>query len=301
MKVLISGGSGLVGKAVSECLLAKGHEVSILSRKAGKLESGIEAFAWDPEKGTIDINALNGVDAIINLAGSTIAQRWTPHGKDIILRSRINATRLLAETLAKTDHQVKTFLSASAVGYYPDSLDKEYHEEDAPGSNFLSIVCQKWEQEAMHIEELGLRVIRARIGIVLDKNEGALAKMALPVKFGLGAALGSGKQWMPWIHKKDLAEMFVYTLENQALKTGVINAVGAHNVSNRELTESLAKTLNRPLFLPNVPSFVLKLMLGEMAATALTSNKVSCTKIQSYGFKYQYNRLEEALSQLYVD
>ncbi len=299
MKVLISGGSGLIGSAISEKLLSEGHEVAVLSRSSKSPKQGIKAFVWDPAKSHLDEAALEGVEAIINLAGSTIAQPWTPHNKELILSSRIDSTRTLVEALSRQENQVHTFINASAVGYYPNSFEQEFTEADPPGSDFLSIVCQKWEQEASAIENLSMRLLRMRIGIVLDNEEGALAKMALPIKFGLGSPLGSGKQWMPWIHKDDLASLFIYALEHSEIPTGVYNAVGPYSVRNEELTKALAKQLHRPLFLPKVPAFVLKLILGEMAATALASNKVSSARIQSYGFKYQYNRLEDALAALY--
>lgn len=301
MKVLISGGSGLVGRAISAQLLAKSHQVAILSRSGNSSMPGVEAFAWSPSQASMDKAALEGVDAIINLAGSSIAQRWTQHGKQSILKSRIDATRTIAKALAENEHQVEIVINASAVGYYPNSLEAEYSEEAAAGDDFLSEVCQKWEEEAIKIEGLTERVIRMRIGIVLDTQEGALAKMAQPIRFGIGAPLGSGKQWMPWIHKDDLASQFLFVLENKSLESGAFNAVGPYSVSNEELTQALAKTLKRPLILPNVPEFALKLLLGEMAATALASTKAINHKFKEYGFEYRYNRLEEALHALYVD
>ncbi len=299
MKVLISGGSGLVGRAISKELIQRKHEVAILSRSRHSKNPQIKSYAWDPKNRSIDLEAFENTEVIINLAGANIAQRWTPQAKNEILRSRLDATRLLAEKLAEEQHQVHTFISASAVGYYPNSLTRLFTEEDAPGNNFLSTVCQKWEQEAMQVEKLGIRTIRMRIGIVLDADEGALAKMAQPIKFALGAPLGSGKQWMPWIHREDLARMFAFVLEQKQIQSDVFNAVGSGSATNAQLNQALAKALGKPTFLPPVPAPILKLLLGEMAETVLASNKVSAEKITNLGFSHRFKELEAALNALY--
>ncbi len=244
-----------------------------LSRSAGKNQFGISEFEWDPDVGTIDRKAFDNVEAIINLAGAPIFKRWTPEYKSEILRSRVDSTRLIFNTLQKIEHQVKTLVSASAVGYYPSSFEKEWTETDPPGSDFLSLVCQKWEQEAQHFEELGIRVVRNRIGIVLSKKGGALPQIAKPVKFGVGAPLGSGQQWMAWIHLQDLAGIFIHTLENETM-SGPFNAVGPHNVTNKELTKKCAAVLNKPFFMPNIPKFALKLAMGEMARNRAFQSKM---------------------------
>lgn len=300
MNVLISGGSGLIGREISQQLLKKGHQVAWLSRSPKNSPEAIRAFYWDPDLGEIDDEAISFADAIINLAGASIAKRWTPHYKNTILRSRVDGTRLLYEKVRKRQKALKAFVSASAVGYYPNSESKTFTEEAAPGNDFLSLICQKWEQEAQSFEELNIRTVRLRIGIVLDREEGALSQMALPLKWGLGAPLGTGKQWMPWIHREDLAAMFIHALESESVKSGVYNAVGPENHRNSELTSVLAKVLKRPLWLPPVPSFVLKIMLGEMAAIALASTKCSHQKITSTGFEYCFKELESALSDLYL-
>lgn len=300
MTVLISGGSGLVGEAITEILLDKNISVRHLSRKAGRRKDGVEVFAWDPDRGIIDEKALAGTDYIINLAGASIAKRWTPDYKNQVLRSRVDGTRLLFNTVEKLSTPLKGFLSASAVGYYPNSFDKTYAEKDAPGNDFLSLVCQKWEQEAVNFEELGIKTIRMRIGIVLSTKGGALPQMALPIKFGFGAPLASGKQWMPWIHLDDLARQFIHFIEHPELEGGVYNAVGPTSVTNTTLTQAIAKVLHRPLIIPNVPAFALKLLLGEMSETVLASNRCSNKKIASTGFKYKFPLLDEALDKLYA-
>lgn len=298
MKVLITGGTGLVGTAITKTLQKAGHEVAFLSRSPSNNALKVPEFAWDIESGKLDHKALEGVDAIINLAGAPIFKRWTPEYKSEILRSRVDGTRLLFEKVQEANTTLKAFINASAVGYYPDSLTKEFTEDDAPGDDFLSLVCQKWEQEALNFEQLNIRTVRMRIGIVLSREGGALPQMALPVKFGAGAPLGSGKQWVPWIHLADLAKMFKLALENEEL-SGAVNAAGPNNVTNKSLTNSIAKTLKRPMFLPKVPAFVLKLILGEMAQAVLASNKVSTQKVARAGFGYQFSTVEAALKDLY--
>lgn len=299
MKVLISGGSGLLGRAISTELIHLGHEVAWLSRKADKTGK-IKRFAWNPDLDQIDEDAIDFADAIINLAGASIAKPWSPHYKNEILRSRVDGTRLLYRACAKKDKRLLAFLSASASGYYPNDFEKTFTENDAPGSDFLSLVCQKWEQEAQHFETLGIRTVRLRIGIVLDPQEGALSKIAQPIKLGFGAPLGTGKQWMPWIHRNDLAGIFVHALLNESVETGVYNACGPNPLTNAELTKITAKVFKRPLWLPPIPAFVLKLILGEMAVTALGSNKCSAKKIQDHGYQFKYPQLEEALQDLYL-
>lgn len=297
MKILITGGSGLVGQALSKALLSKGHQVHHLSRKEGTDAHGIPAFEWNLDRDYLDPAALVGVDAIVNLAGASIAERWTPEHKNAILRSRVDGTRLLLKSLQENGHQVHSILSASAVGYYPNDLERCFDEKDPPGDDFLSLVCQKWEQEAQHFEALGLRTLRMRIGIVLAREGGALAKMAQPVRLGLGAPLGSGQQWVPWIHIEDLVALFIQALENRQWQ-GVYNAVGPQSHTNRQLTQAIAKQLGRPLWLPPVPAWALKIGLGEMAATILASNRVSAQKIMDAGFVHRYPDLEQALASL---
>lgn len=298
MKVLITGGTGLIGSAITNALKAANHEVAYLSRNPSRNALDVPEFAWNIDAGKMDASALEGVNAIINLAGAPIFKRWTPEYKSRVLRSRVDGTRLLFEQIQKHNINLKAFINASAVGYYPDSPTKEFTEDDAPGDDFLSLVCQKWEQEALNFEQLNIRTVRMRIGIVLSRQGGALPQMALPVKFGLGAPLGSGKQWVPWVHLNDLASMFKLALENENL-SGAVNAAGPHNVTNATLTKQIADVLHRPMIIPKVPEFALKLVLGEMAQAVLASNKVSTQKIQSAGFKYQFSTLEAALEDLY--
>ena len=299
MKVLISGGSGMIGREISQQLKEGGHEVAWLSRRART--GNIPAFAWNPDQMEIDPKAIEFADAIINLAGANIAKPWTPEYKNEILRSRVDSIRLIHQETQKQGKKLEAFISASAVGFYPNHPDQEYSEDHATGRDFLSQICEKWEEAALAFEKGDTRTIRMRIGIVLDAKEGALAQMAAPIKWGFGAALGNGKQWMPWIHRADVAKMFVFALENSNLATGAYNAVGPYSLQNKELTQSLARTLKRPLWLPPVPEFALKLMLGEMSAIALASTKCSSKKIEAAGFSHEYPELELALKALYLN
>jgi uncharacterized protein (TIGR01777 family) len=300
MKVLISGGSGLLGREITKQLIDGGHQVAWLSRSPRK-EGKIERFEWDPDTGKLDPAAISFADAIINLAGASIAKPWTPHYKNEILRSRIDGTRLLHEAVSKSGKKLEAFISASASGYYPNDPEKVFTEQEAPGSDFLSLVCQKWEQEAMRFEDIGIRTVRLRIGIVLDPKEGALSKIAQPIKLGFGAPLGNGQQWMPWIHRNDLAGIFIHCLLSKLIPSGVYNACGPQPATNEELTQKTAQVLKRPLWLPPIPAFVLKLILGEMAATALSSNRCSAQKIVDAGYQFKYPQLEDALRELYLN
>ncbi len=296
MKILITGGTGLIGKEVSRQLLAQGHQVVRLSRNPQKNAEGVPEFFWDLDRMEAASEAFEGVEGIINLAGAPIAKRWTPSYKSEILRSRADAIRLLLQEVERHQIALQTFVSASAVGYYADDLEALRQEDDPPGQDFLSLVCQKWEQEAQLFEALSVRTVILRIGIVLSGTGGALPQIAAPIRYGLGAPLGSGKQWMPWIHLQDVAAMFVHALEKSALQ-GVYNAVGPANVTNKELTEAVASVLKKPLWLPPVPGWALKLGLGEMAQTVLASNRASHQKIAQTGFSYRFTDLKEALEE----
>lgn len=297
MKILISGGSGLIGREISKQLLHRGHTVVYLSRKPSTNNLGIREFYWHPDKEEIDQAAFEGVESIINLAGAPINRRWTPYYKNEILRSRVDSTRLLYNTVRKNKIPIRSFISASAVGYYPDSLEKTFTEGDAPGKDFLSVVSQKWEQEAQNFEKLNIRTVRCRIGVVLSKDGGALPLMSKPVKLGLGAPLGDGQQWMSWIHIEDLAGIFVYAVENDI--KGVYNAVAPRPLTNKEFTRVLADVLDRPLIIPQVPEPAIKILLGEMSATALGSQKASSQKIESSGFNFRYKSAQEALREIF--
>ncbi|MCK6616920.1 MAG: TIGR01777 family oxidoreductase [Cyclobacteriaceae bacterium] len=296
-KVLITGGSGLLGSRLTELLLEQGYEVAHLSRKA---KTGVvPAFAWDVSAGSLDEKAFTGVDTIIHLAGAGVAdKRWTKERKREILESRVQSTRLLYRFLSRRTHQVRKFISASAIGIYGFGLRNEVLAENSKhGDDFLSQVVTAWENEVNAMPSLGVRTIILRIGIVLSKEGGALKEMARPVRWGVGAPLGTGNQYLSWIHIDDLCRMFLFALENESI-AGVYNAAGVQPVTNREFTRTVAAVLKKPMWLPPVPAFVLKLLLGEMAGMVLNGSRVSSEKIQRAGFTFRFTDLHSALLDL---
>ena len=291
--ILISGGSGLIGQKITQLLELKGYSVAWLSRSQQKHKS----FVWDVEKQTIDPEAMDWADAVIHLAGAGVAEkRWTDERKKIILDSRIQSTRLLFDAIEKATEKPNTFISASAVGYYGfDTGTSLMDETNESGSDFLAQVVVSWENEVKKMEELHLRTVMLRIGIVLDANGGALGEMMKPP---IAAPLGKGDQWMSWIAIEDLARMFVFALEKTTLQ-GVFNAVAPNPATNQELTKAAAKEKGKPYVGIGVPGFVLKLVLGEMAAMVLGGNRVSSQKIQKAGFEYECPELTGALKHIY--
>ena len=295
-KVLITGGTGLVGTELTRILTKKGFEVSHLSRKANS-ESAIPVYAWNVTNGTIDEEAL-AVDHIVHLAGAGVAdQKWTNSRKEIIYQSRIASTELLKEKVSALGIKLKSFISASAIGYYGlDTADETMTEESPSANDFLAGVVKDWEAAADQFENLSDRVVKVRIGIVLAKHGGALPKLVQPVKYGVGAPLGDGSQYMSWIHLRDLVAIFSWALENEI--DGVFNAVAPEAVSNKKMTQEIASVLNRPLLLPQVPSFALKFLLGEMSGIVLGGNKVSSKKLVDAGFNFEFQSVTEALRDL---
>ena len=296
-KILITGASGLVGNRLTELFLQKGYQVSHLGRS--KKEGKVPSFVWDIDKGTIDPQALAGVDVIIHLAGAGVAEkRWTGSRKKEILDSRIKSSALLFNTLKNEKHSVAAVVSASAIGYYGFGLkDEIFTEENQAGSDFLARVTQQWEEEVEKISSLAMRVVKLRIGIVLSNKGGALMEMVKPIKLGAGAALGTGKQYLTWIHLDDLCEMFIKAATDRTM-IGSYNAVGPEWVTNIKITKAIANVLKKPLWLPPIPGFVLRIILGEMADIVLNGSKISSDKIQKTGFEFQYTKLEDALKNL---
>lgn len=296
MRVLITGATGLIGTEIVKLCHHKNIAVNYLTTSSSKLtkDENYKGFLWNPSKNEIDTDCIKDVDAIINLVGATISKRWTDTYKKEIILSRTQSTQLLFNTLQNNPHHIKQIISASAIGVYPDSLTNYYTEEETNISHsFLGQVVEKWEHAVDAFKELGVEVTKVRIGLVLSKKGGALPQMAKPFKFGLGAALGSGKQWQSWIHITDLARLFLHVLEEEL--TGVYNAVAPNPETNQTLSKQIAKTLNRPFFLPNVPRFVLKLVLGEMHILLFESQRVSSKKVEDTGFDFKYYNLKNAL------
>ncbi|MEJ1236973.1 TIGR01777 family oxidoreductase [Chryseolinea sp. T2] len=292
--VLITGGTGMIGSRLTTMLLERGHAVVHLERS--KKNSGVKTRLWDINAGTIDADALAGIDAIIHLAGANIGERrWTSQRKKEILDSRINSTQLLHGELGKAHHQVKTFICASAVGYYGgDSGDIIKGEGDHAGHDFLADVSRMWEEAASEISELGIRVVRIRTGVVLSPSGGALEPMAKQARLGFAAPLGSGNQYMSWIHIDDHCSVLIHAIENDSIH-GPYNSVAPHPVTNQEFTRALTRVLRKPMFMPNVPGFVLKIVLGEMSLLVLGGCKVSSEKLSATGFRFKYPDLDKAL------
>lgn len=299
--ILITGATGLVGQEIVKQCHANGFAVHYLSTRKSKLKNktNYKGFYWNPSQGEIDSACFNGVDTIINLAGASISKRWTKSYKQQIIESRTQSLKLLYHTIKKEKLAIKHLVSASAIGYYPDSLTHFYEEEFvSTEEGFLQKVVSLWEQEANTFKQLNINVSIIRIGIVLAKDGGALIELVKPIKAFVGSPLGSGKQWQSWIHIEDLASLFLFAIKHNHY--GILNGVAPNAVKQRELVKTIAKVLNRPLILPKVPAFVLKLMLGEMSAIVLESQRVSSKKVESLGFNFNYHHLKPALEDLLV-
>ncbi|WP_317043254.1 TIGR01777 family oxidoreductase [Marivirga sericea] len=298
-KVLITGGSGLVGTELSALLKEKGYEVAHLTRSK-KDNYPYQQFEWDIKKQEMDEGAIRFADVIIHLAGAGVAdKKWTDDRKKLILESRTHSAALLFNTINKMPKEAPHhFISASAIGYYGmDTGDKLVDEMSDAGNDFLAEATKKWEASADQLESLKIPTAKIRIGIVLTDKGGALPQLAQPIKLFAGAPLGSGKQWMSWIHINDLTRLFLHVLENNL--TGVYNGVGTNPATNKEVTKAVAKALSKPLILPNVPAFAMKLLLGEMAQMVLGGNKVSAKKTLNSGFTFKFEQLDNALDDIY--
>ena len=296
MNILIAGATGLVGNAITDLCKERGHFVRYLTTNKTKIKttSILKGFYWNPKIQEIDINCLKGIDAIINLAGASVSKRWSSSYKKEIENSRIDSVRLLHKLLSDNKHQVQYFTSASAMGIYPSSYTNEYNETCKEiNPTFLGSVVHQWEKEMDKIQALDIKVSKLRIGIVLSNKGGALQEMIKPIKLGFGASIGNGQQQQSWIHIEDLAEMFLYAIEKKIF--GTYNAVSSNPVTNMEMTRAIARRLKKSLWLPNIPAFVMKLILGEMSAIVLESQNLNNSKILNIGFIFKYDTLEKAL------
>lgn len=297
-KVLISGGTGSIGRLMADFLHRQGHEVGLLSRTR-KNDGTFKTYQWNIKDNYLDPEALESCDYIIHLAGAGIADKaWTAQRKKEIIESRVVSTDLLYNQVKRRKTPLKAFISASAVGYYGQvTSDRVFTEKDKSANDFVGKTCFLWEQSAERFEQLGIRTVRLRIGVVLMEKGGALEKMAQPIRMGVGSPLGTGEQFIPWIHVDDLIAMFYNALTNKDM-SGVYNAVAPEPVNNAEFTRILAEVLNKKLWLPNVPAFVLKALLGERASLVLKGSRVSSQKIESVGFTFKYPSLKPALKNL---
>lgn len=298
MNILITGGTGMIGHRLTELLLAKGHKVSYLSRKKEKMPK-VEVFQWDIQKGYIEEGALEAADYVVHLAGAGIAdKRWTDERKKEIIDSRIQPIELINSYLQKNNIQLKGFISASAIGIYGgDTGDVRLDENSELGNDFLAECTKLWEIHAKKVTNTA-RIVSVRIGIVLSEKGGALPKLVQPIRLGFGAALGSGKQFMSWIHVDDLCEIFVKAIEDDTMQ-GPYNAVAPNPVTNQEMTSVAAQVLKKPLWLPNVPIFALKLVFGEMGIVVTGGNFVLNKRLsKETNFQYKFINIKEALNDL---
>ncbi|MGH1385741.1 TIGR01777 family oxidoreductase [Kordia sp.] len=300
MRILICGATGLIGSALTDLCLQENHQVHYLTTRKSKIEQSENknGFYWNPAKGEIDEACFEGVEAIVNLSGANIAKRWTETYKQEIVSSRVDTANVLFKSLrnAKT-HTIKHYISASGIAIYPSSLTENYAEDTTNESkDFLGNVVKQWELHANQFKSLEIPVTILRTGLVLSKNGGALEEMVKPIKYGVGAAIGSGKQWQSWIHINDIARMYLYVLTQN--HTGIFNGVGPNPTTNKLLTKEIASVLKKPFFLPNVPQFMMKLILGEMSTLLFSSQQVSAKKIETTGFKFNFPDLTPALENL---
>ncbi len=297
--VLLTGGTGTIGHRLTQLLQEKGYAVSLLSRSSKPI-AGTTVYTWDIKQGSIDPKAIETADYIIHLAGAGIAdERWTDARKQEIIESRTQSTALLATALTKYRHQVKAFVSSSAIGYYGgDSGDRPQVETSPAGTDFMAQVVRLWERSADQVAALGIRTVKIRTGVVLTMHGGALPKIAQPIKLGVGAPLGSGQQYMSWIHVDDICRMYIQALEDTSWH-GVYNGVAPGPVTNESLTKQIAGILHKPLFMPNIPAFAIKLLFGEMAIAVLGSSNVLNKRIQDETtFRYSFPNLPDTLQDL---
>ncbi|MCX7874853.1 MAG: TIGR01777 family oxidoreductase [Melioribacteraceae bacterium] len=298
MKIAITGATGLIGKKIVSKLVERKDEVIILTTSVQRAKSvfknNYKFIDWSNDFNQW-YSQLENVDVVLNLAGeNVIARRWNEEHKNKIYKSRIDNTKKLVSAISLLNNKLKLFISASAIGYY-GNINSEVDETSNAGSDFLAQVVKDWENASLKLEDENIRRVIFRIGIVLDKNGGALPKLILPFKFFVGGSIGSGKQWFSWIHVDDLVNMFLFAIDNNI--NGVFNATSPNPVKMKEFSKTIGKILNRPSFL-DVPSFIIKLALGEGAETILNGAKVKCEKILNEGFKFQYEKLDDALKSL---
>jgi len=299
-RILISGGAGLVGKQLCKKLKDKGYSVAILSR-ASSQDTGIPTYAWNIDKKEIEKEAIETADYIIHLAGANIGdKRWSAKRRQLIIDSRVDSGQLILEKIKENKNKLKAFISASAVGYYGAiTSDKIFCETDDPCNDFIGETCRQWEQSANGFEKLGIRTVKIRTGIVLTRQGGALAKMLIPIKIGIGSPSGSGKQYMPWIHIDDLYGIYIKAIEDMQMN-GAYNAVAPDHNTNSDFTKTLAYVLKKPFWFPNIPAIIMKIIFGKMSAILLKGSRVSSDKIRTAGYNFLFPDLEGALTNLLI-
>ena len=297
--ILITGGTGVVGKHLSKKLKEKGYTVAFMSR-TGRQDTELRTYAWDIGNNEIEKEAIESADYIIHLAGANIGEkRWTAKRRQLIIDSRVKTGQLIFNKLKENKNKLKAFISASAIGYYGTiTTDKIFSETDLPSNDFLGETCRQWEQSADNFEKLGIRTLKIRTGIVLTREGGALAKMAIPAKIGIGSAIGSGRQFMPWIHIDDLCGIYIKAIEDTQMN-GAYNAAAPDHKTSSEFTQALAHVLKKPYWFPGIPSILLKLIFGKMSEIFLKGSRVSSQKIIKAGYQFKFPYLEEAFQDLF--
>lgn len=299
-RILIAGGTGLIGRHLSRKLQEHGYEVAILSRSERNSANTFSYF-WNPDQNEIQKEAFNSCDYIINLAGANIgARRWTGKRRQEILKSRTNPAKLIFDNLEE-DHKLAAYITASAIGYYGALTSATiFKESDTPAKDFLGQTCKEWEEAADIFAREGTRTVKIRTGIVLSKEGGALAKLKIPIRLGFASALGHGKQYMPWIHMDDLCNIYMQAIKDKEM-AGPYNAVAPEHISNKDFTRKAARALHRPFWFPNIPAFVLKLVFGKLSSMLLSGSRVSSEKLKAAGYSFQFPDIDSAFENLFVN
>ena len=294
--VLITGGSGLIGRYLTSALLAAGYRVSHLSRSTGQFGK-VRVYRWDPEKEYIDPLILEGTNHVIHLAGANIGEkRWTGRRMTEIINSRVNTSGLIFKTVSDNGIRLKSFISASAIGYYGSvTTDRIFTEEDLPAADFLGTTCRLWEEAADLFEGTGARVLKIRTGVVLAKNDSALSKMLLPARFGLFPLPGTGNQYLPWIHIDDLCRVYLKAI-SEGTMTGAYNAVAPEQTDYRKFVMTMAEVMKKPFLAPRIPAILMRIAMGKSSVVALRGSRISPEKLISAGFVFSHPALREALS-----
>ena len=297
--VIVTGGTGLIGRHLCKKLKEEGYKVAHLSRKSNT-DGDIPVYSWDPDKNLIDPEAILTADYIIHLAGAGIAdKKWTRKRRELISDSRIKTCELLFNKVQESGTKLKAFISASGIGYYGAvTSEKIFSETDLPSGDFIGEICRQWERSADRFEESGIRTVKIRTGIVLTGKGGALARMTPTVKMGIGSALGNGLQYIPWIHIEDLCNIYLKAIVDSSM-TGAYNAVAPEYKTNMEFMQTLARVFEKPFFFPAVPSFLMKILFGKMSVILLNGSRISASKIISAGYRFEFPDLENALKNLF--
>ena len=299
MKVLITGATGLIGSRIVKDCLERDIKVNFLTTRKDKLDSlaGCEGFYWDPQKKIIDINCFNEIDSIINLSGASIFRIWTKKNKELILKSRVQSLNFLREQLIENGIKIQSIVSASGIGAYPSSDEKEFYETESDRSNyFLADVIKEWEKATSSFEIIAERVSIVRIGLVLSIMGGVLKQTMQPMSFGFGVYFGSGRQWQSWIHINDISQIFIHIIKNRL--SGIYNGVAPNPLTNYEFTKIISKVRKFVLFIIPVPRLFFRLIFGEMHIILFKSQKVSCKKIEQSGFNFKFRNLRSTIENI---